>query len=346
MRPRLVDWLLLTLALGAAATGLLTFLEGRPEGRWLFVVHGVIGLAIVLLLVWKLQRVWPRLVERRRWDGATPAALLALGSVLLVLISGVVWTTWQWPRGYPNGMNLHVALGLLLTFAVILHMLVRFKPLRKQDFASRRALLWGFVVVGSGALLYGGQQAVVQAATLPGAQRRFTGSREVASGEGLAYPVTMWMLDNPPPLDLAHFRLRVTGAVAEPQQFTVEELAAAPQQTVDAILDCTGAWFTQQRWQGVPVSWLLEVARPTARATSVSFISTTGYRWSVPVAEARTLILALNVGDQALDHGHGAPLRLVAPGRRGFQWVKWVTEVRLLDQPDYGQWGAIFSSGL
>jgi DMSO/TMAO reductase YedYZ molybdopterin-dependent catalytic subunit len=47
-----------------------------------------------------------------------------------------------------------------------------------------------------------------------------------------------------------------------------------------------------------------------------------------------------------LDHLHGAPLRLVAPGRRGFQWVKWVREVRVLNTPDWGQWGAIFVSGL
>ncbi|WP_367281021.1 molybdopterin-dependent oxidoreductase, partial [Thermoflexus sp.] len=40
------------------------------------------------------------------------------------------------------------------------------------------------------------------------------------------------------------------------------------------------------------------------------------------------------------------PMRLVAPGRRGFQWVKWVVEVEVLSAPDPGQWIAIFLSGL
>ena len=42
----------------------------------------------------------------------------------------------------------------------------------------------------------------------------------------------------------------------------------------------------------------------------------------------------------------GAPLRLVAPGRRGFQWVKWVEAVEVRAGPDPGQWSAIFTSGL
>jgi DMSO/TMAO reductase YedYZ molybdopterin-dependent catalytic subunit len=35
-----------------------------------------------------------------------------------------------------------------------------------------------------------------------------------------------------------------------------------------------------------------------------------------------------------LTHDHGAPVRLVVPGARGFQWVKWVTRVELRRDPD------------
>ena len=46
-------------------------------------------------------------------------------------------------------------------------------------------------------------------------------------------------------------------------------------------------------------------------------------------------MLATRVGGELLWHGHGAPLRLVAPGRRGYDWVKWVDEVRLVDSPHW-----------
>ena len=47
------------------------------------------------------------------------------------------------------------------------------------------------------------------------------------------------------------------------------------------------------------------------------------------IAEVRGYLLATRVGGEPLDHGHGAPVRLVAPGRRGFEWVKWVDTVTL-----------------
>ncbi len=346
MRPRLVDWSLLILVLVEAFTGLLSFLHGRPENGWLFVLHGVLGLSIVLLLVWKLQRVWVRLVDRRRWDGATWAAVTALAAVLLVLTSGLLWTTMQWPLGYPNGLNLHVVFGLTLAVLVVLHMLLRYKPLQRRDFAGRRTLLSGLAVVATGGILWTGQQEMARAAGLPGGRRRFSGSRAVGLQPGLTFPATMWMLDNPAPYAGDSWQLDVTGSVAQVLRLSWPELAAGPRRTVTAVLDCTSGWYTQQNWQGIPVAWLLEQARPLSTAVAVSFVSATGYRWSVPLAEAQTLLLATHVGDVALDHGHGAPLRLVAPGRRGFQWVKWVREVRVLTAPDWGQWGVIFTSGV
>ncbi|NUR17262.1 MAG: molybdopterin-dependent oxidoreductase, partial [Dermatophilaceae bacterium] len=38
-----------------------------------------------------------------------------------------------------------------------------------------------------------------------------------------------------------------------------------------------------------------------------------------------------------LSAGHGGPVRLVAPGRRGFWWVKWVDRVGVDDRPSWSQ---------
>ncbi len=37
-----------------------------------------------------------------------------------------------------------------------------------------------------------------------------------------------------------------------------------------------------------------------------------------------------------LSHEHGAPVRLVAPGRRGFQWVTWVVRIEVHAEGDPG----------
>jgi DMSO/TMAO reductase YedYZ molybdopterin-dependent catalytic subunit len=43
------------------------------------------------------------------------------------------------------------------------------------------------------------------------------------------------------------------------------------------------------------------------------------------------------VGGVPLTPAHGYPVRLVAPGRRGYWWVKWVDRVELSADPAWWQ---------
>ncbi|HLQ28802.1 MAG TPA: molybdopterin-dependent oxidoreductase, partial [Ktedonobacteraceae bacterium] len=89
---------------------------------------------------------------------------------------------------------------------------------------------------------------------------------------------------------------------------------------------------------------LLDHVGLTKDARYVSFISVTSYRWSLPLEEARTALLATHIDSEPLSHEHGFPLRLVAPGHRGFEWVKWITHIEVLTEPDAGEVISIFSS--
>jgi len=354
MRPRAVDWALFALVLFEFTSGLYSFLVGRPQGRWIFVLHAAVGLALILLLVWKFGRVWRRVAEPRRWQLATSISVAASIAVLFTIGTGVYWAIAQRPVDYPNGMILHTAAAIILLVLYLWHMVLRFKPLRRRDVVNRRTALRFLAVLGSGALLWGAQEAANSTLKTPGARRRFTGSRRAGAADGYGggnnFPVTMWMFDNPVPVDRTQWRLEIGGLVMQPHTFTWEAFAAAPQTQMDAVLDCTGGWYTHQTWIGVPIDWLLTQAQADPRARYVSFRSVTGYRWSLPLAAARATLLATHVADegdpQPLTHGHGAPVRLVAPGRRGFQWVKWVESITLLERPDAGQWAVIFTSGL
>ncbi|HEX9439132.1 MAG TPA: molybdopterin-dependent oxidoreductase, partial [Roseiflexaceae bacterium] len=113
---------------------------------------------------------------------------------------------------------------------------------------------------------------------------------------------------------------------------------------LEATLDCTGGFYSTQVWRGIRVGRLLDRAGLTEAARWVSFVSVTGYRWSLPADEAREALLATHVGDEPISHDHGAPARLVAPGRRGFEWVKWVVRIEVLAARDDGQIVSLFTS--
>ena len=128
--------------------------------------------------------------------------------------------------------------------------------------------------------------------------------------------------------------LSVSGRVRRELTLSAAELARGDELT--ATLDCTGGFSTTQRWRGVRLGRLLDEAGVHSSARHVRVISRTGYRWSFSLDDARGLLLATHVGGEPLAHRHGAPCRLVAPGRRGFQWIKWVERIEVHEDPDPG----------
>ena len=344
MSPRLTDWSL-ALAVGLAfATGIISLVSGRPDQWLVFALHGAGGLWLLILTWSKLRRVWPRMVHPLTWDKRT---LFGLAATLLVLLAGGSGVGWVAGGDlYVGGFNLlnwHILLGLALTLFVSLHMVARAKPLRSHDVGKRRQMLrWSGLLLG-GVALWPVQQTLGQAMGLPGAQRRFTGSREAGSFTGNAFPSTSWVADRPRPFDPATWRLQIGGAVAQPLELGYADLLRYTDE-IEATLDCTGGFYSTQRWRGVHITQLLEIAGPHADARWVSFVSVTGYRWHIPIGEAATALLATHVGGEPLSHAHGAPARLVAPGRRGFEWIKWVTRIEVLTEPDYGAIASLYTS--
>lgn len=83
----------------------------------------------------------------------------------------------------------------------------------------------------------------------------------------------------------------------------------------------------------MPVTALLEQAGFKDGARSLLVHSSTGYARRFPLGEADGLLLATHVEDEPLSAGHGFPLRLVAPGHRGYGWVKWVAELEVSSDP-------------
>jgi DMSO/TMAO reductase YedYZ molybdopterin-dependent catalytic subunit len=331
--PRGTDWSLAALVALLAVTGALTALAGTEGGQWVFAAHGAGGFALAAVLAWKARRVWGRLSRPRRWRGPVKAGVLAAALVVATLGSGWAWASGYTPRGLGyNLLNLHVVLGVALALGVLGHALIRARRPRRADVTDRRQFLTA-AAVGAGSLLAWQLQRPAQRALgWRGAARRFTGSYD-RGGAGNAFPTTSWVADRPRELDPRAYRLAVAGAVERPLELTAAELASGGDE-LTATLDCTGGFYATRRWRGTSLGALLD--RAGATGGHVRVISHTGYRWSFSAGDARGCLLATHVGSEPLNHGHGAPVRLVAPGRRGFQWIKWVVRVELHDGPDLG----------
>lgn len=350
MQPRTTDWSLAVSVAVAFASGLLSLTSGRPDQWWVFSLHGIAGLWLGLLLVGKLRRVWWRIVPRSptRWPATYRdlRILAGIGTTVLALITimlGVAWVSGISfvVLGY-NPLNWHIISGVVLTIVVSAHMLLRAKPLRTTELAGRRqALRFGSLLVGSIAL-WPLQQGIQRRLAWPGALRRFTGSREVASFHGNAFPTTSWIADRPRSLPLDQWQLTISGMVVQPLTLGYNHVAG--QDTLVAALDCTSGFFSTQEWRGTNVGHLLDQADFNPAARWIRFVSVTGYRWSLPREEARAALIATHVGGEPLSHDHGAPARLVVPGQRGFVWIKWLVAIEALAHADPGQLIAINTS--
>lgn len=342
--PRLVDWTLFALVCFEAGSGVVSLTLGRPEHRWLFYAHGVAGLTLVILLFWKLRRVRRRITDRSQWDRTTPISILAALVAVGGLATGILWAFgFQRQVLYWEFLMVHMALGVALVPLVLAHLAGRFRPPSRTDVEGRRTVLTYLALGTVGALAWRAQHAVNRLFETGGEKRRFTGSRERGSLAGNAFPTTSWVADDPDPVDPDEWTLSVGGAADERLELAYDDLAPADRE--QATLDCTSGWYSVQDWTGVRVGDLLDAVDPDEDAAYVRFRSVTGYRWSLPIEEAREALLATHVDGEPISHGHGFPVRVVTPGRRGFQWVKWVEAVEVREDYDYGQWGVIFTSG-
>lgn len=307
---RTVNVTILILLVTVTASGVLAFAVGSPgPARWITGVHGASGLGLLLLVPAKsviARRGLRRPGRSRKVIGLTFAVLvtIAVGSGLLHALAGFTTVLGLLPMQIHVGSAVAVAVGLAAHLGA--H---RRRPLlRRTDLDRRRALLGTGIVAGSALLWF----------VAPGRQRRETGSHGIVG----PMPVTQWLFDPVP--RLSGTRVRTAGGEVE--------LTGLPQRTVRAVLDCTGGWYSEQEWRGVSVA---DLGLPAG--ASIDVVSATGYRRRFPAAEAATLLLATHLAGRRLSAGHGAPVRLVAPGRRGFWWVKWVVAVEVVDEPWWWQ---------
>ena len=149
----------------------------------------------------------------------------------------------------------------------------------------------------------------------------------------------------PPNVDAATWRLNLTGLVQNPLSLTLDEIWARPSVSQAVTLSCVsnpvgGDLIGSNYWTGLRFKDILAEAGVQAGAQEIAINSQDGFYEGLPLSEAmdeRTLLVYAMNG-QPLTVEHGFPLRLYAPGHYGMKLPKWITAMKVTNQPESGYW--------
>ncbi len=145
--------------------------------------------------------------------------------------------------------------------------------------------------------------------------------------------VTILVLDKRVEAESNPYDLVISGLVDHSRNFTYSELQKLPMLSEVAIVQCIADFTEIYNWTGIPIFFLLNITGLKAGATEVVFYASDGFSSSLTIERALhpTTILALQADGAVLSQDNGYPYRLVVPCKYGYKWVRWITEIEVVD---------------
>ena len=148
--------------------------------------------------------------------------------------------------------------------------------------------------------------------------------------------------DGFPEVAAAQYRLKVSGLVARPMEFTLADLQALPRTTLVRDFQCVTGWRVPRvRWDGVLLSDLLDRAGVQPSARALAFDSFDGlYTESLTMDQARRddVMVAYGFENGPVSNEHGGPVRLYVAPMYGYKSAKWLGGIRVVDRVEPGYW--------
>ncbi|HLE55353.1 MAG TPA: molybdopterin-dependent oxidoreductase [Thermoplasmata archaeon] len=235
--------------------------------------------------------------------------------------------------------------GTWLYAAVIDYLLVDVAARHPEGFGltRRQFILGGAAALAAFAVALYGLGSVISAP----ARLRFASALDMFAKEvtptGEFYVVTKNVLD--PKVEPTGWRLTVGGLVASPLTLSLADLQGRMQTQEFATMECVsnevgGNLIGTAKWSGLRLADLLAEAGVQPGADWVQFSCADGYTVAIPLVKAMepATLLVLAMNDAPLHDQHGAPARILVPGKYGMFSAKWVTQIRLVQGEFKGFW--------
>ena len=169
-----------------------------------------------------------------------------------------------------------------------------------------------------------------------------------------------------PAVDPATYRLKITGMVKQPVEFSIADLRAMRATELTAGFECSGnsarsvqGLSSNGQWTGVRLNTLLKNAGIAPGAHEVVFFGSDrgteevvfrqqtfkleqqfGRSITIENAMKPEPLLAFNLNGEPLTREQGFPVRLIMPGWYGVANVKWLAEIHLQEDRYLGNYQA------
>jgi len=147
----------------------------------------------------------------------------------------------------------------------------------------------------------------------------------------------------PPRIDLTQWRLRLTGLVNHPAEFTWQEFLDLPRVRVFSDFHCVTRWSRLGNlWEGVSTAELM--ARADGIQKAAGFVLAHGYdrgfTTNLPLPDflSEDALVAFRHDGEPITADHGGPARLIVPRLYAWKSAKWLSELEFLPSDRAGFW--------
>jgi DMSO/TMAO reductase YedYZ molybdopterin-dependent catalytic subunit len=153
-----------------------------------------------------------------------------------------------------------------------------------------------------------------------------------------------------PPFNPKTWDFRVFGNVENEIKLDWVEFQKLDQTLVQADMHCVTTWSRlDQKWEGIPFSKIVELAKPKPDSKFVIAHSEYGFTANTPIEYCLRddCLIALRANGEPLTAEHGSPARLVVPRLYAWKSAKWLRgiEFRETDAPGFWERNGYHNTG-